>query len=281
MRILSWNIQNGKGCDDQVSLMRIVREIEAMGEPDVICLQEISRGLDIFNDPERPDQMAQLSELLEGYEGVFGLAIDRRSASGRWQYGNAIFSRLPVLASASHLLPRPGDDNKKQMNRQATEVVIDTKYGPCRVISTHLEFHSHRQRLAQVLHLRELHEEAVQEQNMPPECSDEGPYQLVPRPVDVIMCGDFNMLPGSEEYGALLAPLAQGSTHLSDAWSLVFPDSPHEATCGIHDHSQWPQGPHCRDYFFVAGQCKDHLRGVTVNTETIASDHQPVMIELT
>ena len=280
MRILSWNIQNGKGCDDQVSLMRIVREIEAMGEPDVICLQEISRGLDIFNDPERPDQMAQLSELLEGYEGVFGPAIDRWSASGRWQYGNAIFSRLPVLASASHLLPRPGDDNKKQMNRQATEVVIDTKYGPCRVISTHLEFHSHWQRLSQVLHLRELHEEAVQEKIMPPECSDEGPYQLVPRPVDVVMCGDFNMLPGSEEYDALLAPLAQGSTHLSDAWSSVFPDSPHEATCGIHDHSQWPQGPHCRDYFFVAGQCKDHLRGVTVNTETIASDHQPVMIEL-
>jgi endonuclease/exonuclease/phosphatase family metal-dependent hydrolase len=280
IRILSWNIQNGKGCDDRVTLSRIVREIEAMGGPDVLCLQEISRGLEIFDNPERPDQMSQLCEFLRGYEGVFGPAIDALGSSGRWQYGNAVFSRLPIVASASHLLPRPGDANKEQMMRQATEIVVDTDHGLRRIITTHLEFHSPRQRLAQILRLRELHEEAVEEQSMPAKVTDQGPYQLVPRPADVVMCGDFNMLPDSDEYQALLAPLSLGCANLSDAWKLVFPDRAHEATCGIHDRSQWSQGPHCRDYFFVAGHCEHQLRQVIVNTETSASDHQPLMIEL-
>ena len=72
MRILSWNIQNGKGCDDQVSLMRIVREIEAMGEPDVICLQEVAR----FN-PELDGGAChdQLQELAEYFPGSFRKAV--------------------------------------------------------------------------------------------------------------------------------------------------------------------------------------------------------------
>ena len=81
IRILSWNIQNGKGCDDQVSLSRIAHEIEAMGAPDVICLQEVSRGLSVFNSDDRPDQMSELAELFGGYEGVFGPAIEASGPS--------------------------------------------------------------------------------------------------------------------------------------------------------------------------------------------------------
>ncbi|MBT4357394.1 MAG: hypothetical protein HOD23_06565 [Proteobacteria bacterium] len=280
IRILSWNIQNGKGCDGQVSLSRIAHEIEAMGAPDVICLQEVSRGLSVFSSDERPDQMAELSDLFGGYESVFGPAIEAAGPSGRWQYGNAIFSRLPILSSCAHLLPRPADVQRKQMARQATDIVIDTERGPRRVITTHLEFHSARQRVAQAVRLRELHQEAVEEQLSPPQSEKDGPYQFVPRPVDVVMCGDFNMLPDSDEYQALIQPFSSSDRNLMDAWEKYSSGQPYPPTCGVHDRIQWPEGPHCRDYFFLAGECVTQLSRLLVNTETSASDHQPLMIEL-
>ena len=42
MRILSWNIQWGRGIDGRVDLERTVAVIAA-GNPDVICLQEVAR----------------------------------------------------------------------------------------------------------------------------------------------------------------------------------------------------------------------------------------------
>ena len=41
--ILSWNIQNGKGCDGATDLARIARVARAMGEAVVLCFQEIAR----------------------------------------------------------------------------------------------------------------------------------------------------------------------------------------------------------------------------------------------
>ena len=61
--ILSWNIQNGKGMDGEVSMQRIADVIATMGTPDVICLQEVSRGLALTDDAGAPDQVAELSDL--------------------------------------------------------------------------------------------------------------------------------------------------------------------------------------------------------------------------
>ena len=95
-----------------------------------------------------------------------------------------------------------------------------------------------------------------------------------------MFCGDFNMLRDSEEYRRLLTPLAAEARPFHDAWELVHPDLPHDPTCGIHDHDQWPEGPHCRDFFFVAGDCVTAVSSMRVNTKTDASDHQPLIIEL-
>ena len=115
---------------------------------------------------------------------------------------------------------------------------------------------------------------------MPPLVSSNGPYQWVPRPTDLVVCGDFNMLPYSKEYQALVSPAAKGGAGLTDAWTLVNPDKDHLPTCGIHDREQWAEGPHCRDFFFVAGQLRDRLKDAIVDIKTDASDHQPMMIEL-
>ena len=94
------------------------------------------------------------------------------------------------------------------------------------------------------------------------------------------MCGDFNMETDFAEYGAMLAPLADGVAPLQDAWRVVHPDRPHDPTCGLHHKDLWPQGPHCRDFFFVTDGVARAAQGFTVNTETDASDHQPLMLRL-
>ena len=277
--ILSWNIQNGKGQDGRISLTRIADVIASMGTPDVICLQEVSRGLVLCADTGAPDQVGELSELFPGYEIVFGVAIDAISTDGRWQFGNVLLTRLPMLSILSHPLPRPGVRDKHHMRRQATEVVVATKAGPWRVVNLHLEFHSVVQRMAQVGRLRDLHREALEEKGLPLKTDAVGPYQPIARPVDAVFCGDFNMLRGSEEYRCLLAPLVGETRPFHDAWELVHPDRPHDPTCGIYDHDQWPEGSHCRDFFFVAGDCVGDVSSMCVDTKTDASDHQPLMIE--
>jgi len=281
-RILSWNIQNGKGNDGRISLERIAGVIGAMGEPDVICLQEVSRGLEHEAGRAAPDQVAELEQLFPDYEVAFGIAFEARppGAGARWQYGNAVLSKMPLLMMLSHPLPRPGVENLRHMTRQATEVVVADGSGPLRIVNTHLEFHSTVHRLAQVDRLRDLQREALEETALPPRIDSSGPYQQVARPVDAIYCGDFNMLPGSEEYRRLLAPLADESRPFEDAWRQLYPEREHEPTCGVHDREQWPEGPHCRDFFFAAGRCTAALRALTVDTQTDASDHQPLLLEL-
>jgi endonuclease/exonuclease/phosphatase family metal-dependent hydrolase len=63
IQILSWNIQNGKGVDGEISLTRIVEQIRAMGDPQIICLQEVSRGLPLIEGQPAPDQVLELSDL--------------------------------------------------------------------------------------------------------------------------------------------------------------------------------------------------------------------------
>ena len=280
--ILSWNIQNGKGCDDKISLERIAAVIAEMAAPDVICLQEVSRGLVLDAGSAAPDQVAELEKLFPGYEIAFGVAFEARAtgAGERWQYGNAILTKLPLSMMLSHPLPRPGVDNLRHMTRQATEVVVADGAGPLRIVNTHLEFHSAVHRLAQVGRLRDLQREAIEETAMPPLTSTSGPYQQAARPVDAIYCGDFNMAPGSEEYRRLLAPLAGEEQPFADAWIKLYPDREHDPTCGIHDRKQWPEGPHCRDFFFATGRCTAALRSLKVDIKTDASDHQPLLLEL-
>jgi exonuclease III len=80
-------------------------------------------------------------------------------------------------------------------------------------------------------------------------------------------------------HALMTAPLPSGSA-LSDAWSVFRPDAPHPPTTGVFDRKQWPQGPHCRDYFFVTPDLAARIAEVEVDVETGQSDHQPVVLRL-
>ncbi len=263
--IVTWNIQDGKGCDGKSDLARIARVAKALGEADVYCFQEISR-----NDPAISggmDEFLVLESLFPGYKGIFGTALDR---DGR-QYGNLILTRLPLLQSFNHLLPQPAEDGIKHMQRQAIEAVIRAKGGPLRVATTHLEYWSARHRAAQIERLRSIQEEAAANERSPAIAAP-SPYDAVPRPASLVLCGDFNCLPGEAEYALLFRP------PLFDAWTKLYKSKPHPPSTGLYDKVQWTSGPHCRDYFAVTQDVAARLVSLEMDECTNASDHQPLRL---
>lgn len=265
--LVTWNIQNGKGGDGVLDLARIARVIRALGEADVICLQEIARHDPVFDGGA--DQVAELQALFPGYEMVFG----KTNSRGKREYGNLILSRFPVLQSFNHLLPHPAQGGIKHMQRAAVEAVVQTKSGPLRVATTHLEYFSARHRALQVARLRALQEEAAGHEAAPAKDAP-SPYDTVARPASLVLCGDFNLQPGDDEYAGLFA------LPLLDAWNVIHEGKPHPPTTGLYDRVQWPMGGHCRDYFAVTQDVAARIASFEMDTATDASDHQPLRLVL-
>jgi endonuclease/exonuclease/phosphatase family metal-dependent hydrolase len=284
MRVLTWNIQFGKGCDGKIDLQRIADRIRTLGEPEVICLQEVARFVPSLGAAADRDQLSILSDLFPRHEPVYGPAVDySRGALGpRQQFGNLLLSRLPVLQVIHHSLPQPPDPAVKQMPRQAIEAVLDADGTPFRVVTTHFEYGSETQRLAQASYLRTV--QADVERNNAARSSGErdGLYRHALRPDACLLCGDFNALPDDKVYSALASPIGNGATKATapcrDAWRLLRGAQGHAPTCGAYDREQWPEGGHCRDYFFVSRAAESSLTEIFVDQETDASDHQPVLL---
>lgn len=265
--IVTWNIQNGRGCDGATDLARIAAVVKSMGDADVICLQEVAR-----NDPDiagGADQVAELRALFPGYEAIYGPARWR----GPRQFGNLLLARLPILQVFNHLLPRPAQSGIKHMQRQSIEAVVQTRAGALRVMTTHLEYFSVSQRIAQLERLRELQAEVAANEAQPPTPAAP-PYDPAPRPSSLVLCGDFNLLPHEAEYELLFEP------PLLDAWMRFRKDEPHPPSTGLFDREQWAMGGHCRDYFAVTADVAARIVALEANLDTDASDHQPLRLTL-
>ncbi len=278
--ILTWNIQCGLGCDGEHDLSRIADHIRNMGDPDVICLQEISRFMPELDGGKGEDQVAILSGLFPGYETLFGAAINRSDNHGcnRRQFGNLVLSRLPVLQVFFHPLPQPHDAGIKHMPRQLSEVVVACASGPLRVLTTHLEYHSSVQQLAQVNAIHGLHQQVCDNIRWAGLNPGSGPYNLVARPETTVVCGDFNFTPDSAVYKQLLSGFRHETSPLKDAWVAKNNSEVHAPTCGIFDRRQWPEGPHARDFFFITEDLCSKIKELIVNVESDASDHQPLLL---
>ncbi|MEH6457786.1 MAG: endonuclease/exonuclease/phosphatase family protein [Cocleimonas sp.] len=281
IKVSSWNIQNGLGIDGQVSLERIAQTLKETIDPDVICLQEVSRNMPLA-DGSTADQVERLSELFPGYEFVFGAAIDTYlpALEQRGQFGNMILSRYPIKTVFHHPLPQPSDAGaKKHMARQLIEITVEKGSSSFRVMTTHLEFHSIIQRSAQSNYIMDVQKQVEALQSFSHPVDQTGPYKPLNRPTHCILCGDFNFEPYSVQYRTLTNP-----NHLrdpfNDAWLLLHPDQGHAATCGIYDHEQWPEKSHCRDFFFITDSLKGSLKEIICDQTSQASDHQPISISL-
>jgi endonuclease/exonuclease/phosphatase family metal-dependent hydrolase len=280
MVVVTWNVQWCRGIDGRVDPARTARVARALADFDVLCLQEVAVNFPGLLGSHGEDEMAELSAALPGYLPIFGVATDLNDGrGGRRQFGNAIFSRLPVLQVFRHTLPWPADATVPSMQRLALEAVVAAKSGPLRVISTHLEYYSPAQRAAQEEALLRRHEEACAHARAP-RAADERPggsFDIAPRPASAIVCGDFNFKPDDPDYARITAPLAPGVPRLVDAWSVAHPGEAHAPTVGLYEET-WPV--YCCDFVFVTEDLVPRVRAMTVDSTTDASDHQPVILEL-
>jgi endonuclease/exonuclease/phosphatase family metal-dependent hydrolase len=274
MKILSWNIQWGRGIDGKVDLARTA-DVARGFDADVLCLQEVAS-----NHPDLPggaamDQFAWLSGLFLGYEAIYGVGSDLPDGlGGRRQFGNLILSRRPVLQVFRHQLPWPADPAVPSMPRVAVEAAIatpDFPGGALRVVTTHLEYYSATQRAMQIEALRDICDAGWRHAVAPRSTTEtDPPFAVLPRGEGCVLCGDFNSPAGAVEH----TPLTAGGT--APAQRCAVPPAP---TFGVHDR-RYIAAPACYDMFFVSENIADRVGDITVDSATDASDHQPVVLDI-
>jgi len=281
MKIVTWNVQWFCGLDDVVSVERIVREAQALADFDVLCLQEVAIDYPGLEGNAGFDQPARVQALLPGFQVFFGAAVDEIGRHGKRQrFGNLIATRLPVDQVQYYPLPYPADGGVRSMPRICTSVTVLSALGPVRIMTTHLEFYSTRQRLAQAHALVELHRQACGHAAQPPLDDETGsPFQNKVHAASAVLCGDFNFETPNEEYRVLQAPGSEGATRLVDAWPLAHPGVAHAPTFRLFDRRYGPEPIAC-DFFFVSEDLAGKVRKVEVDATSKASDHQPVVLEL-
>jgi endonuclease/exonuclease/phosphatase family metal-dependent hydrolase len=278
MQLVTWNTQWCCGIDGVVSPQRIVDGARALGDFDVLCLQEIAVNYPRLAGGPGHDQPALLRDLLPGFQVFFGAAVDEWEGGERRQFGNLIATRLPVLQVQHHPLPYPADAGVRSMPRMCTVVTLqDPRLGAVRVMTTHLEYYSRPQRMAQARALRELHLQYGAQALAPPQRSADGsPFQSKVHTTAAILCGDFNLDSREPEYAQLTQ---SGAGQLWDAWRLLHGAAPHPATFRIHDR-RYGSDPVACDFVFVSDPLQQRVRRLEVDAATQASDHQPVLVHL-
>jgi endonuclease/exonuclease/phosphatase family metal-dependent hydrolase len=280
MNLVTFNTQWCCGVDGAVSPERIVRAARQLADFDVLCLQEISVNYPGLAGNPGHDQPALLAALLPGFQLFFGAAVDEWTADGqRRRFGNLIATRLPVVQLQHHPLPYPADGGVRSMPRMCTVLTVrDPMLGPVRVMTTHLEFYSKPQRMAQAQALRALHEQASAHAAVPPEFSSDGsPFQSKAHTGHAILCGDFNFEAHEPEYAVLTDPAAP--TCLWDAWRVLHGAAPQPPTFRLYDR-RYGRDPVTCDFVFVSNGLRDKVRRMQVDGDTQVSDHQPVAVEL-
>ena len=284
MILITWNVQWCRGVDGRVDPARIVAEAKQLADFDVLCLQEIA---DNFPHPRLAgsageDQFAALTALLPGFTSVGGVAVDHPAEGGRRRrFGNLILSRLPVRQAYRHLLPSPIDPGLNGMPRMAVEACVAASFGEVRVITTHLEYYSQKQRAAQIEALRSIHAEGHGHARAGSIVDTTGgPFHTYPRPASTIVTGDFNLEPDNPLHARMGAPFADGTPRLCDAWEVKHPGAPHPSTFKIYEKES-PDEPelHC-DFIFVSEDLVPRVSAVRVDRDTQAADHQPVILTL-
>src|SRR5438045_8194916 len=94
IRVMTYNIHVGVGMDKKLDLARIAGVINQQ-HPDLVGLQEVDRGV------ERSQRIDEIAELAKLTKMEYAFAFNLKYQGG--QYGVAILSKAPILATDHHL----------------------------------------------------------------------------------------------------------------------------------------------------------------------------------
>ena len=147
LRVMTYNIRNGRGADGVVDLDRIAAVIASYG-PDVVAIQEVDVGRPRSGALHQPEELARRLAMTASY----GACIER----GEERYGIATLTRLPLLEARRIMLPLPegADPDRRAEPRCALVTRIDWDRTVVTVVNTHLSV-KRRERALQVTALVE------------------------------------------------------------------------------------------------------------------------------
>lgn len=121
INLVSYNVRGAVGIDGQLAPDRIVEEILS-SDPDIVVVQEAARGWPIHGTM---DLVSYLQRELD-MDFVYVAAADG-------QFGNAVFSRLPMTEVDRGLLPKDGSQDRAYLL-----IRFDVGAAPMYVAGTHL-----------------------------------------------------------------------------------------------------------------------------------------------
>ena len=281
MKLVTYNTQYGVGRDHKYDLARIAGAVDGA---DIIALQEVTRN---FARNGGADMVEGLAALLPGYFTAFGPAMDidfgavdgeGRPLNKRFQLGNMVLSRYPIVASRNHLLPRTLRFSRGNLQRAALEALVMAPSGPIRIYCVHLDHVSAAERILQVAHLKERAFAYAGEGGVISGAAEYG-FPEPPRPEGFVLMGDFNMERGSPEYGLMVGEgdgAAEGADPV-DIYSLG--DGLPEGAVSRIDETK-PEDNCLIDFAFVEKSLAGRVGKVRIDREAMGSDHLPVWFEL-
>lgn len=238
-RLMTYNVHGCGGMDGRVSPRRIARVLAAQ-RADIVALQE----MDLGRRRSRAEDQAGIIARELGMHAAFCPTV----TVGEEHYGHALLSRWPIEIVKRALLPH---DPKSWWPepRSLLWVRILIAGTPLHVMSVHLGL-GRRERLLQMRML--LGEECL---------------GRVPAGEPVVLCGDFNLTPGSEPYR-----LAAG--RLRDVQVTSAQRRPLSTFSSMR--------PFLRlDHIFVSPELEVEAVHVPRNELTrVASDHLPLLADL-
>jgi len=287
MKLVSYNIQFGRGRDRQIDLARIAAAVDGA---DVVALQEVER---FFPRSGMADQPAVLASLLPAYHWVYGPGLDMdageaapegRPTHRRRQFGNMLLSRRPIVSSRNHLLPKYASVKQYSLQRAMLEGVIDTAAGPLRFNSLHLTHVDDGTRSPQVDAILAIHARAPAEGGAwcgtnTAEWTDGRDPPPMPR--QAVLMGDFNMTWSSPLYDRIVGPtgpLYGRNPNLEgfvDAWVAAGRAEDEGVSC-MSDRQAYKR----IDYCFVSTALAPRIRRAWIDGEAAGSDHQPIWTEI-
>ena len=286
MKLVTYNIQYGLGRDERYDLRRIADEVAGA---DIIALQEVERH---WRRSGNVDSPAVLAASLPEHHWVYGANLDMdasyRDAAGRLvnrrrQFGTMILSKLPIVSSRNHLLPKYATLTQHSIQQGALEgVVITPNAGPVRIYSLHLSHLAVDTRLPQVEKLLEIHARAIGEGGAwcgghPDRDAGWTEGTMPPMPGEAILMGDFNFDWNTPEYERIVGPSSPQYGRLNrangfvDAWVAAGNPEAEGATI--------PNGRRI-DYCFLSPPLAARVRTCRVDHNASGSDHQPLWVEI-
>ncbi|MFJ8149926.1 endonuclease/exonuclease/phosphatase family protein [Streptomyces sp. NPDC096048] len=246
LRIATYNIHAGTGSDGVFDLDRQAAALRAL-DADVIGLQEVdvhwgarSQGLDMA------EELGRRLGMRVSFAPIYSL--DPVEAGGpRREYGVAVLSRFPIRSAANHEITRLSTQDENPVPAPAPgfgEVTLKVRGVPVQVFVTHLDYRSDPAvRVAQVADTRRI---MARERAALP-----GARQ--------VLLGDFNAEPAAPELASLWRELRDAGPGTGGTYPAAAPVKR-------------------IDYVTVGKGVR--VRGASVPAEAVASDHRPVVAEV-